>query len=85
MFRRLCVFLQITKPFFSTLADEAVQQKLLSAMFDLLVESRSPAVANTISSVFKAVSRDRLLNIFLSRERRKMADSETVVCLGMNR
>ncbi|XP_039869962.1 HEAT repeat-containing protein 1 isoform X2 [Simochromis diagramma] len=46
---------QITKPFFSALADEAVQQKLLSAMFDLLVESRSPAVANTISSVFKAV------------------------------
>lgn len=46
---------QITKPFFSALGDEAVQQKLLSTMFDLLVESRSPAVANTISSVFKAV------------------------------
>uniref|UniRef100_I3KSE2 HEAT repeat-containing protein 1 n=1 Tax=Oreochromis niloticus TaxID=8128 RepID=I3KSE2_ORENI len=46
---------QITKPFFSALGDEAVQQKLLSTMFDLLVESRSPAVANTISSVFKAL------------------------------
>ncbi len=30
-------------------------------MFDLLVESRSPLVANTISSVFKGVSRERIL------------------------
>lgn len=47
---------QITKPFFSAIADEKVQQKLLSVMFDLLVESRSPLVANTISSVFKRIS-----------------------------
>lgn len=46
---------QITKPFFSAIADEKVQQTLLSVMFDLLVESRSPLVANTISSVFKGI------------------------------
>uniref|UniRef100_A0A7N6BI18 HEAT repeat-containing protein 1 n=1 Tax=Anabas testudineus TaxID=64144 RepID=A0A7N6BI18_ANATE len=46
---------QITKPFFSALGDEKVQQKLLSVMFDLLVESRSPLVANTVSSVFKGI------------------------------
>ncbi|KAI3365131.1 hypothetical protein L3Q82_010114, partial [Scortum barcoo] len=49
---------QITKPFFSGLGDEKVQQKLLSVMFDLLVESRSPLVANTISSVFKGITVD---------------------------
>uniref|UniRef100_A0A671WPT1 HEAT repeat-containing protein 1 n=1 Tax=Sparus aurata TaxID=8175 RepID=A0A671WPT1_SPAAU len=49
---------QITKPFFSALGDEKVQQKLLSVMFDLLVESRSPLVANTVSSVFKGVAVD---------------------------
>ncbi|XP_073345886.1 HEAT repeat-containing protein 1 isoform X2 [Pagrus major] len=49
---------QITKPFFSALGDEKVQQKLLSVMFDLLVESRSPLVANTISSVFKGIAVD---------------------------
>ncbi|KAK2820168.1 hypothetical protein Q5P01_023127 [Channa striata] len=49
---------QITKPFFSGLGDEKVQQKMLSVMFDLLVESRSPLVANTISSVFKAIAVD---------------------------
>ncbi|GLD57810.1 HEAT repeat-containing protein 1 [Lates japonicus] len=49
---------QITKPFFSALGDEKVQQKLLSVMFDLLVESRSPQVANTISSVFKGIAVD---------------------------
>lgn len=54
----LVVSLQVTKPFFSALGDESVQQKLLSVMFDLLVESRSPLVSNTVGSVFKAVSRD---------------------------
>ncbi|CAN9508835.1 unnamed protein product [Ophioblennius macclurei] len=49
---------QITKPFFSAIADEKVQQKLLSVVFDLLVESRSPLVANTISSIFKRISVD---------------------------
>ncbi|KAF3704004.1 HEAT repeat-containing protein 1 Protein BAP28 [Channa argus] len=52
---------QITKPFFSAIGDEKVQQKLLSVMFDLLVESRSPLVANTISGVFKAIAVDGLL------------------------
>lgn len=54
----LVVSLQITKSFFSALEDQNVQQKLLSVMFDLLVESRSPLVASTISSVFKGVSRE---------------------------
>ncbi|XP_053197120.1 HEAT repeat-containing protein 1-like [Scomber japonicus] len=49
---------QITKSFFSALGDEKVQQKLLSVMFDLLVESRSPLVANTVSSAFKAIAVD---------------------------
>ncbi|XP_034534761.1 HEAT repeat-containing protein 1 isoform X2 [Notolabrus celidotus] len=52
---------QITKAFFSALGDEAVQQKLLSVMFDLLVESRSPLVANTVSSVFKGIAVDAQL------------------------
>uniref|UniRef100_UPI003AB09606 HEAT repeat-containing protein 1 n=1 Tax=Centroberyx gerrardi TaxID=166262 RepID=UPI003AB09606 len=49
---------QITKPFFSALGDEKIQQQLLGVMFDLLVESRNPLVANTISSVFKAIAVD---------------------------
>uniref|UniRef100_A0A7N8XLE0 HEAT repeat-containing protein 1 n=1 Tax=Mastacembelus armatus TaxID=205130 RepID=A0A7N8XLE0_9TELE len=49
---------QITKPFFSALGDDAVQQKLLSVMFDLLVEAQSPLMANTISSVFKVIAVD---------------------------
>ncbi|XP_072230242.1 HEAT repeat-containing protein 1 [Leuresthes tenuis] len=49
---------QITKSFFSALGDEKVQQKLLSVLFDLLVESRSPPVANAISSAFKAIAVD---------------------------
>ncbi|XP_029383324.1 HEAT repeat-containing protein 1 isoform X2 [Echeneis naucrates] len=49
---------QVTKPFFSALGDEKVQQKLLSVTFDLLVQSRSPLVANTISSVFKGIAVD---------------------------
>nr|XP_046233291.1 HEAT repeat-containing protein 1 isoform X2 [Scatophagus argus] len=49
---------QMTKPFFSALGDEQVQQKLLSVMFDVLVDSRSPLVANTISSVFKGIAVD---------------------------
>ncbi|XP_041829297.1 HEAT repeat-containing protein 1 [Melanotaenia boesemani] len=52
---------QITKSFFSALGDEKVQQKLLSVMFDLLVESRSPTVASSISSVFKSISVDAQL------------------------
>lgn len=45
----------MTKPFFSALGDEKVQQKLLSVMFDLLADNRSPLVANSVGSVFKAV------------------------------
>ncbi|XP_028989805.1 HEAT repeat-containing protein 1 [Betta splendens] len=52
---------QITKLFFSAVGDEKVQQKLLSVMFDLLLESRSPQVANSISSVFKAITVDSQL------------------------
>lgn len=45
----------MTKSFFSALGDERVQQKLLSVMFDLLSDNRSPLVANSVGSVFKAV------------------------------
>lgn len=38
------------------MADEVVQQKLLSVLFDLLVDSTSPPLATAVSSVFKAVS-----------------------------
>ncbi|XP_070846670.1 HEAT repeat-containing protein 1 [Chaetodon trifascialis] len=55
---QICALEQVTKPFFSAIGDEKVQQKLLSVMFDLLVESRSPLVANTISSVFKRIAVD---------------------------
>ncbi|XP_033935504.1 HEAT repeat-containing protein 1 isoform X3 [Pseudochaenichthys georgianus] len=46
---------QMTKPFFSALG-EAVQQRLLTAMFDVLTGSRSPLVADTIRSVFKRIA-----------------------------
>lgn len=52
---------QITKSFFSALGDETVQQKLLSVMFDLLVECGTPAVASTIRSVFKGITVDAQL------------------------
>uniref|UniRef100_A0A3Q1EQT7 HEAT repeat-containing protein 1 n=1 Tax=Acanthochromis polyacanthus TaxID=80966 RepID=A0A3Q1EQT7_9TELE len=52
---------QISKSFFSALGDEKVQQKILSVLFDLLVESRSPAVADAVSSSFKAISVDAQL------------------------
>uniref|UniRef100_A0AAQ5ZYX5 HEAT repeat-containing protein 1 n=1 Tax=Amphiprion ocellaris TaxID=80972 RepID=A0AAQ5ZYX5_AMPOC len=52
---------QISKSFFSALGDEKVQQKILSVLFDLLVESRSPAVADAISSSFKGISVDAQL------------------------
>uniref|UniRef100_A0A3P8SR54 HEAT repeat-containing protein 1 n=1 Tax=Amphiprion percula TaxID=161767 RepID=A0A3P8SR54_AMPPE len=52
---------QISKSFFSALGDEKVQQKILSVLFDLLVESRSPAVADAVSSSFKGISVDAQL------------------------
>ncbi|XP_066552649.1 HEAT repeat-containing protein 1 [Amia ocellicauda] len=48
---------QITKPFFATLADE-IQQKLLGVIFDLLVECKSPACAQAVNGVFKAIAVD---------------------------
>lgn len=51
---------QISRPFFSALNEE-VQQSVLSAMFDLLVQSPSPQVAQSISSVFKQISLDAQL------------------------
>lgn len=45
----------MTKSFFLALGDEPVQQKLLSVMFDLLTDNRSPLVANSVGSAFKAV------------------------------
>ncbi|XP_013878794.1 HEAT repeat-containing protein 1 [Austrofundulus limnaeus] len=52
---------QITKTFFSDLGDEKVQQKVLSVLLDLLVESRNPLVANTVGSVFKRIAVDAQL------------------------
>ncbi|XP_074520190.1 HEAT repeat-containing protein 1 [Halichoeres trimaculatus] len=52
---------QITKSFFSALGDEAVQQRLLAVMFDLLVDCGTPAVAGAIRSVFKGITVDAQL------------------------
>ncbi|XP_069035979.1 HEAT repeat-containing protein 1 isoform X1 [Lepisosteus oculatus] len=49
---------QITKPFFTALTDDKIQQRLLGVMFDLLVECRNPACAQTVNSVFKALAVD---------------------------
>uniref|UniRef100_A0A8C2XIS9 HEAT repeat-containing protein 1 n=1 Tax=Cyclopterus lumpus TaxID=8103 RepID=A0A8C2XIS9_CYCLU len=58
---------QMTKPFFSALGGEAVQQKLLSAMLDVLLESRSPLVTDTVRSVFKGPDESEVLLPVLSR------------------
>ncbi|XP_030304092.1 HEAT repeat-containing protein 1 [Calypte anna] len=47
---------QITKPFFAAVSDGMVQQKLLKALFDLLLNCKNPLCAQTISSVFKGIS-----------------------------
>ncbi|XP_075780923.1 HEAT repeat-containing protein 1 [Pelodiscus sinensis] len=49
---------QITKPFFAALPDGKVQQKLLTILFDLLLNCKNPLCAQTISSVFKGISVD---------------------------
>ncbi|XP_067286406.1 HEAT repeat-containing protein 1 [Pseudorasbora parva] len=49
---------QITKPFFSALGDEKIQQKILSVLFDLLVGNKNPTCAQTINSIFKTISVD---------------------------
>ncbi|KAK5850387.1 hypothetical protein PBY51_001271 [Eleginops maclovinus] len=48
---------QMTKPFFSSLG-EGVQQRLLTVIFGVLTDSRSPLVASTVSSVFKRIAVD---------------------------
>ncbi|KAF1505377.1 HEAT repeat-containing protein 1, partial [Eudyptula minor novaehollandiae] len=47
---------QITKPFFASVSDGMVQQKLLRVLFDLLLNCKNPLCAQTISSVFKGIS-----------------------------
>ncbi|XP_062066669.1 HEAT repeat-containing protein 1 [Lepus europaeus] len=47
---------KITKPFFATISDEKVQQKLLQMLFDLLVNCKNSHCAQTVSSVFKGIS-----------------------------
>ncbi|XP_024095740.2 HEAT repeat-containing protein 1 [Pongo abelii] len=47
---------KITKPFFTAISDEKVQQKLLSMLFDLLVNCKNSHCAQTVSSVFKGIS-----------------------------
>uniref|UniRef100_A0A673MT98 HEAT repeat-containing protein 1 n=1 Tax=Sinocyclocheilus rhinocerous TaxID=307959 RepID=A0A673MT98_9TELE len=49
---------EITKPFFTALGDEKIQQKILSVLFDLLVGNKNPACAQTINSVFKVIAVD---------------------------
>ncbi|XP_072523688.1 HEAT repeat-containing protein 1 [Salminus brasiliensis] len=49
---------QITKPFFAALGDEKIQQRILGVMFDLLVDSKTPACSQTINSVFKGIAVD---------------------------
>uniref|UniRef100_A0A671PYX9 HEAT repeat-containing protein 1 n=1 Tax=Sinocyclocheilus anshuiensis TaxID=1608454 RepID=A0A671PYX9_9TELE len=49
---------QITKPFFTALGDEKIQQKIISVLFDLLVGNKNPACAQTINSVFKVIAVD---------------------------
>uniref|UniRef100_A0A673K3Y1 HEAT repeat-containing protein 1 n=1 Tax=Sinocyclocheilus rhinocerous TaxID=307959 RepID=A0A673K3Y1_9TELE len=49
---------EITKPFFTALGDEKIQQKILSVLFDLLVGNKNPACAQAINSVFKVIAVD---------------------------
>ncbi|XP_044532879.1 HEAT repeat-containing protein 1 [Gracilinanus agilis] len=49
---------KITKPFFAAISNEKVQQKLLGMLFDLLLNCKNPLCAQTVSSVFKAISVD---------------------------
>nr|XP_057922061.1 HEAT repeat-containing protein 1 isoform X2 [Doryrhamphus excisus] len=49
---------QITKPFFTALGDEKVQQKLLAVMFDLLADNSSVLISNAVGSAFKVIAVD---------------------------
>ncbi|XP_061612470.1 HEAT repeat-containing protein 1 [Phyllopteryx taeniolatus] len=66
---------RITKPLFAAVGDEKVQQKLLTVMFDLQVDSRSPLIANAVGSAFKAIAVDGQLvaNELAPPEKAKMA------------
>uniref|UniRef100_A0A8D3C2Y7 HEAT repeat-containing protein 1 n=1 Tax=Scophthalmus maximus TaxID=52904 RepID=A0A8D3C2Y7_SCOMX len=52
---------QMTRSFFSAVGDEQVQQQLLTVMFDVLLESRSPLASSSVSSVFKGMAVDAQL------------------------
>uniref|UniRef100_H0X3V5 HEAT repeat-containing protein 1 n=2 Tax=Otolemur garnettii TaxID=30611 RepID=H0X3V5_OTOGA len=47
---------KITKPFFTAILDEKVQQKFLGMLFDLLVNCKNANCTQTVSSVFKGIS-----------------------------
>ncbi|XP_056286463.1 HEAT repeat-containing protein 1 [Pseudoliparis swirei] len=49
---------QVSRSFFSALGLQAVQQKLLSAMLDVLVESRSPMETHAVRSAFRGMAVD---------------------------
>ncbi|KFO34254.1 HEAT repeat-containing protein 1 [Fukomys damarensis] len=47
---------KITKPFFAAIADEKIQQRILSMLFDLLVNCKNAHCTQTVGSVFKGIS-----------------------------
>ncbi|KAE8601347.1 hypothetical protein XENTR_v10013645 [Xenopus tropicalis] len=47
---------QITKTFFAAIEDGNVQQKLLAALFDLLLNCKDAACSQAVSSAFKSIS-----------------------------
>ncbi|XP_077481923.1 HEAT repeat-containing protein 1 [Stigmatopora argus] len=49
---------QITKAFFTALGDERVQQKLLTVMFDVLLDHSNPIVASAVGNAFKVIAVD---------------------------
>ncbi|XP_077595114.1 HEAT repeat-containing protein 1 [Stigmatopora nigra] len=49
---------QITKAFFTALGDERVQQKLLTVMFDVLLDNSNPIVASAVGNAFKVIAVD---------------------------
>ncbi|TSL75270.1 HEAT repeat-containing protein 1 [Bagarius yarrelli] len=49
---------QITKPFFASVGDDNIQQRILGVLFDLLVDNKNPSCSQTINSVFKAIAVD---------------------------
>ncbi|XP_076844012.1 HEAT repeat-containing protein 1 [Brachyhypopomus gauderio] len=49
---------QITKAFFAALADDKIQQRILGALFDALVDTKDPICSQSISSIFKGITVD---------------------------